>query len=145
MAAFLDAHPDDPALLVRYEDLVTHLEGELERIFSHLGLDPEPFDFECALSRPVRGSSTTRPSEAKGLDWHPVAKTDAFDPVARARHWTDAQHARFNHMAGDLSTRFGYALVTTKGTPRSTAVNLGRDILLKARNTVLRRWAGPNR
>lgn len=148
MASFLDANPDDPALFVRYEDLITDPEKEVDQIFSYVGLDPSTFDFERAVNRPVRGSSTVRPTGAEKVQWQPVEKTDEFDPLSRARNWTDAQHARFNHMAGDLSIRFGYPLVETGKSPASKAANLGQDALLTARNLlrpIRRRLAGSRR
>jgi hypothetical protein len=134
MADFLESHPDDASILVRYEDLITDPEGEIDRIFDYIGLDPARFDFDRALRRPVRGSSTARPEGAESVDWQPVEKDDTFDPLARARGWTPAQHARFNHMAGDLSIRFGYPLEEGERGPASPIVNVARDAYLVARN-----------
>lgn len=148
MADFLDRHPDDPALLVRYEDLITDPETEIDKIFTYLDLDPATFDFDKALKRPVRGSSTARPEGAARVDWQPVEKTDDFDPLARARQWTDAQHRRYNHMVGDLSARFGYPLVATDSTPMATVTNLGQDAMLASRKVLgplRRRLAGTTR
>jgi hypothetical protein len=131
MAAFLDENPDDPALFVRYEDLITDPEAGLKQIFAYLDLDADVFDYEKALKRPVRGSSTARPQGADKVDWQPVEKTDSFDPLARARDWTDAQHERFNHMTGDLSVRFGYPVVETGSGSR--VANLTKDGLLAGR------------
>lgn len=134
MARFLDDHPEDSALLVRYEDLISRPEEELEKIFEYLDLDPASFDYERAHHRPVRGSSTIRPAGAEAsVAWQPVEKTDDFDPLARAREWTDAQHARFNHMAGGLSKRFGYPLKGVDETALATMRHNASDLLLKAR------------
>jgi hypothetical protein len=134
MARFLDDHPDDPALFVRYEDLITRPEDELGRVFRYLDLDPEMFDFERALDRPIRGSSTIRPNgSGEKVSWQPVEKTDDFDPLGRARQWTDVQHARFNHMAGGLSERFGYPLQDVEESALGTIRNAVSDSLLTAR------------
>lgn len=134
MARFLDDHPDDPSIFVRYEDLIIDPERQLARIFDYIGLDSGRFDFDRALRRPVRGSSTARPEGAEGVDWQPVEKDAAFDPLARARGWTPAQHARFNHMVGNLSIRFGYPLESGEPGPAAPVVNLARDAYLAARN-----------
>lgn len=134
MARFLDEHPDDPALFVRYEDLITDPEDQIRRILDYVGLDAGSFDYDRALNRPVRGSSTARPAGADEVAWEPVEKTDDFDPLARARHWTPSQHSRFNHMAGPLLERFGYPLLRQETGPVSRAQNLGRDLLLEARS-----------
>jgi hypothetical protein len=134
MARFLDQHPDDPALFVRYEDLITQPQSELARIFEYLDLDPATFDYERALGRPVRGSSTVRPVGAgESVAWQPVEKTEDFDPLARARDWTDAQHDRFNHMVGGLSERFGYPLKETDQGVAGPVRHLVLDSLLTAR------------
>jgi hypothetical protein len=134
MTRFLDDHPDDPSLFVRYEDLITDPDNQIGRIFEYIGLDPEAFDFDRALKRPVRGSSTDRPPGADEVAWEPVEKTDDFDPLARARHWTPAQHARFNHMAGALLERFDYPSIRQEDGIVPKAQNVRRDILLLARN-----------
>lgn len=131
---FLDNHPEDSALFVRYEDLITDPEAEIGRIFQYIDLDPTLFDFERAIRRPVRGSSTVRPEGAgTSVAWHPVEKTDDFDPLARAREWTDAQHARFNHMAGRISERFGYPVVEVDKATASAVRHTVRDLMFKAR------------
>lgn len=134
MARFLDDHPDDPALFLRYEDLITSPEAELGRIFAYLDLEPATFDFERALDRPIRGSSTVRPEGFGDLvSWQPIEKPDDFDPLGRARQWTDAQHARFNHMVDGLSERFGYPLEEVEQSALGTVRNLLSDFLLTAR------------
>jgi len=134
MARFLDQQPEDPALFVRYEDLIAQPEGELARIFRYLDLDPATYDYERALNRPVRGSSTVRPVGAgEPVTWQPVEKTDEFDPLARARNWTDEQHDRFNHMVRGLSDRFGYPLKETEHPALGTIRHFVSDSLLTAR------------
>src|SRR5262249_17818575 len=75
-----------PFLLVRYEDLVGGLQTEMTRILTYLGLDSSVYDFEAASRLPVRGSSTFGVGE-KGVHWHPVEKTAAFDPLHRCSTW----------------------------------------------------------
>lgn len=133
IADWLDANPDDDAVFIRYEDILTSPETEIPRLFDYLGLDLDRFDMDTAMGRPVRGSSTARPTSSEKVTWEPVAKSDDFDPLARARDWTDEQHARFNHMAGDLSERFGYPLKPVDTTILSPALQTARDAMLAAR------------
>ena len=72
--------------LVRYEDLVTDLEGALRAVFDTVGLDPRDFDFEAAGNLPVRGSSTYRGGRDE-VHWEAVGQTDTFRPL---RRWADS-------------------------------------------------------
>lgn len=132
IADFLDRNPDDDSIVVRYEDMVVDPETQLDRIFGYLDLDPAGYDFEKGLNRPIRGSSTRRKS-AERVTWEPVEATADFDPLGRASGWSTEQHARFNHMTGDLLVRFGYVPVPTESSITDVAQHYLRDGLLTAR------------
>jgi Sulfotransferase family len=94
--------------LMRYEDLVDDVAGELRAIFEWLELDATRYDFEAAHNLPVRGSS------AFGRDGHTVhreavAKDASFAPKERWRPWSAAQLARFDWLAGAELVELGYA------------------------------------
>lgn len=97
-----------PYLIVRYEDLWHDLEGNLRRILDFLGLDPDAYDFQSAVGLPVKGSSTIREHGDEAIHWRPVEKTTEFDPMSRWRHWSRAQHERFNWVAGRYLSPLGY-------------------------------------
>ena len=105
---------DRAYLIVRYEELVADPERELRRIFPFLGLDLDRYDFQAARSLPVVGSSTFKRG-AGPVHWLPVRKTDDFNPMARADHWQRAQHERFNWLAADCLSAFGYEPKTFSG------------------------------
>lgn len=117
---FQAEHPGEAYLLVRYEDLYSNVERELRRIFDYLGLDPDTYDYAAAENMPVRGSSTLRRNGTstrqswvgKGIHWNPVEKPADFNPVDRWSNWSRAKHERFNWLAGDRLSRFGYASKT---------------------------------
>ena len=96
-----------PPLLVRYEDLWPDPERELRRIFEFLGLDQSAYDFRAARDLPVRGSSVLR-GQGGGLDWQPVAKDDAFNPIERGRDWPARREMRLSAICGALLESFGY-------------------------------------
>ena len=99
-------HPN--YLMVRYEDLWNKPEEELRRIFAVVGLDADKYDFNAAINLPVRGSSTFHGKEEKRYHWKPVEKTADFDPFSRANHWSRSTHERFDWIAGEKLTSFGY-------------------------------------
>jgi hypothetical protein len=96
-----------PFLLVRYEDLVSNLRGELGRVLSYLQLDASSYPWEAGERLPVRGSSSFG-ARAEGVHWEPVSKTADFNPLQRWAGWDSAKHERFNWIAGRQSTFFGY-------------------------------------
>ncbi len=100
--------------IVRYEDLWDDLERELRRLLSFLELDPEVYDFDAAAHLPVRGSSKVREHGGAAIHWKPVARTRAFDPMSRWRHWSRARHERFNWVAGRYLTDLGYEPLSFK-------------------------------
>jgi hypothetical protein len=94
-------------VIVRYEDLLTDLPGQVERLLAFLDLDPAQYDFAAAANLPVRGSSTTRERDGH-LHWQPVQKDAAFQPLQRASHWTAALHRRFVVRCGGYQRLLGY-------------------------------------
>jgi hypothetical protein len=122
----------DPAtsrhLIVRYEDLVADPETQLRRIFGHLDLDPDAYDYEAARRLPVYGSSERVGAGGEGLHWDPVERGAAFDPLGRFRHWDQARHDRFNWIAGERLATFGYEPVTGRRTGLATARNRIEDL-----------------
>lgn len=98
----------DSYRIVRYEDLWSNLEEELRGILRFVGLDAGCYDFAAAQNMPIRGSSTVRGEKQGSMHWKPVRKTADFDPMSRFRHWTRAQHERFNRVAGSYFEPLGY-------------------------------------
>jgi hypothetical protein len=96
-----------PFLLVRYEDLVSNLRGELPPVLSYLDLDAGSYRWEAGEKLPVRGSSSfgTKPG---AVHWEPVQKTVDFNPLQRSAEWDSAKHERFNWIAGRQSAFLGY-------------------------------------
>lgn len=109
--AFQQGHSPEvyPYCVVRYEDLWTHQEAELRKIFNVVGLDAGLYDFEQAAGLPVRGSSTVKDSR-QALHWKPVEKPKDFDPMKRFCHWGWFRHQRFNHLTGKFMTALGYEI-----------------------------------
>jgi hypothetical protein len=101
-------------LVVRYESLLDHFEGEVRRVLDHCGLDPATFDFEAAASLPVKGSSFDRPDHGK-LTWDPVTRSPDFDAAGRHRSWPAATNARFDWLAGREQAELGYPRPDVRG------------------------------
>jgi len=102
-----------PYLVVRFEDLVKRTESTMGMVLDFAGLAQADYDFNAAAALPVRGSSTYgRPGWGKAapgeVHWHPVPRTDTFDPVGRAADWSEARHRRFNAQAASQLEAFGY-------------------------------------
>jgi hypothetical protein len=49
---------------------------------------------------------------AKGIHWNPIEKPADFNPMDRWSNWSRAKHERFNWLAGEYLSRFGYPLKT---------------------------------
>ena len=113
--------PDNRFLMVRYEDLFSAPEPQLRRIFDYTGVDPERYNYAAAGHLPLYGSSERAEPGGKGLHWDPVERGAGFDPLARFRHWDQARHDRFNWIAGDCLTYFGYEPVVGSATGLSKA------------------------
>lgn len=93
-------------LIVRYEDVYQETEKELRKIFSFLGLDPNCYDFEKAANLPIKGSSELH-KQGK-VHWNPVERSPDFNPLSRWSDWSQAQHRRFNWIAGEYMVHFDY-------------------------------------
>jgi hypothetical protein len=97
----------DSYQIVRYEDLVSDLEGSLRSLFDRCHLDPRLYDFEAAAALPVRGSSrhlspTGRPH------WQPVTRPPDFAAQETWRSWSAPLLEEFQLVAADVSSRLGY-------------------------------------
>ena len=99
-------------LIVKYENLFTDEESELTRIFNYLGLDPGDYNFDSAASLGVMGSSEIR-KQTGDVHWQATKRTSDFNPLARFKDWDNKRHNRFNWIAGQSMTRFGYELQET--------------------------------
>jgi hypothetical protein len=95
-------------VVVRYEDLVGAREATLRGLLAFLELDAAAYDFERAARLPVRGSSTLRSAPGAPVDWQPLARPAAFDPLARFADWSPALHERFDWLAGRELRALGY-------------------------------------
>lgn len=106
---FLDSPTADESryLLVRYEDLWRRTEREMRRILRFLGEDVYLYDYERALSLPVRGSSTYR-GRRQRLHWEPVPRSGDFQPIGRWSEWGMFRRQRFRWVAGEELRRLGY-------------------------------------
>jgi Sulfotransferase family len=92
--------------LVRYEDVVRDPEGTMRELLRFLDLDVSVYDFGAARGLPVYGSSD-RESGAK-VDWKPLTKTEAFNPLGRWERWSAYRRRRFAWVAGGLMAELGY-------------------------------------
>jgi len=93
--------------LVRYEDLVRDPEGEMHGILRAADLDIDVFDFAQIHDLPVFGSSTFR-NEAGEWEWKTMPTTDGAVSLDRWKGWSRAEHERFNRIAGEALSEFGY-------------------------------------
>jgi protein-tyrosine sulfotransferase len=96
--------------LVRYEDLLDDLEGQVRSLLQFADLDPERYDFEAARHLPVRGSSVLFGPGRSSVNWDPVTKDASFAPKERWRAWTPQQLERFEWLAGAQSRTLGYEI-----------------------------------
>lgn len=100
--------------IVRYEDVVADADTVLRDLLEFCALDPARFDFDAARNAPVIGSSFVRDDAGK-LTWKPVDREGGFDPTARYASWRPTQHARFEHLAGELQRALGYDATPVDG------------------------------
>lgn len=96
-----------PGLVVRFEDLIADEATCLNRIFRHLAIDPDLYDFQQAKELKVLGSSQTAVTQGK-LHWYSTEKPADFSPVRRFEHWTAEQHRQFNEIAEEELRLLGY-------------------------------------
>jgi protein-tyrosine sulfotransferase len=111
--------------LIRYEDLVDDMEGQLRSIFEFLGLDPAAYDFTAAQDLPVRGSSSFG-RRGRDVHWELVPKDESFAPKERWRSWSAGHLERFEWLAGEQMRELGY----TTQTPRASVVHATKHVLL---------------
>jgi hypothetical protein len=138
---FLRDHPGALGrkfLLVKYEDLVKDVRGEMTRALTFLGLGPTRYDFAAAENLPVRGSSTFR-GESKDVHWKPVEKRPEFQPLRRFSHWGPAKHRRFNWVAGAELAALGYETAAAPARLWDTLCNHALDA-----RWGLRSWSSRN-
>lgn len=103
-------------MIVRYEDLYgADTRRQLEAILDFLDLDIAQYDFERALSLPVKGSSELRSNKGDKVHWQPVEKTQQFNPLQRWSNWSRSRHERFNWVAGASMAPLGYTPQTHSG------------------------------
>lgn len=107
IARFIRIGPAGRWRLVRYEDLLTDLEQELEEILRFCELDLVSYDFHAARRVPLRGSSTDRGGSSV-VHWDAVGRPANFAGLTRYAGWSEQQHREFNAVAGDLLRAFGY-------------------------------------
>jgi hypothetical protein len=119
-------------LRVHYEELVGQPEATLRGLMDFLGLDAARYDFARAASLPVRGSSTEGRSAGGRVRWRGVERTADFAPIERFRHWSRAQHARFEWIAGDALRALGYASEAPPDGPGRAVWNRLLDLRLHA-------------
>lgn len=98
--------PNEPKILwLRYEDLIADQAGQLRKLFTFLGLNPDVYEYNVEL--PVRGSSAFFDS-AIGINWGETEKNVDFQPLQRWRNWDRARHERFNWIASKQLKAFSY-------------------------------------
>jgi hypothetical protein len=100
-------HAETRYMLVRYEDLLGDLRGQLGSILQFAGLPEDLYDFDAAADAPVIGSSSMK-NEVGRIIWKPQPKPEGFDPLKRFSHWPNHTHVRFNWIAGKQSEALGY-------------------------------------
>lgn len=129
VSRFREKHAADRARyrILRYEDLWQNTEEQLHELLDFLQLEPENYDWQTALTLPVRGSSELKMSGGGEVHWDPVERDPAFDPLSRFSRWSDARHFRYNRVAGAEMEKLGYRQKTINAPGR----------LLRLQNTLL--------
>lgn len=129
------AHRADQWRIVRYEDLLDDLDGQMPAVLAFAGLDPAAYDLQAAANLPVRGSSAFGKDGAT-VSWAPVEKDASFAPKERWRSWTPLQHERFAWVAGEQMAALGYD--TGSRQPSSKARHRLADLAWSARRAARR-------
>jgi protein-tyrosine sulfotransferase len=110
-------------ILVKYEDLYSAPESELQRVLAFLNLDPTKYDLDQALKLPVRGSSVFG-RELDEAERRRLERTEEFSPLDRAAHWGRWKHERFNRLAGESLEALGYHKVAPgRSSPLAPAIH----------------------
>lgn len=107
LTAYLDKK-NNKYLLVRYEDLVTNLAPEIERLLNYLNLPHEIYPLQEAKGLDVVGSSMQRTKNDRFV-WKRLPKTANFNSTERAKNWSKREHYRFNWRVGKHFKQLGYA------------------------------------
>jgi protein-tyrosine sulfotransferase len=112
--------------IVRYEDLIDNMEGELRAIFDFLQLDAARYDFEAARHLPVRGSSAFGRKSDK-VHWDAVPRDQSFAPKERWRSWSRVQLERFEWLAGRQMAQLGYPTSSSAMSPAGSVRHTLQD------------------
>jgi hypothetical protein len=96
-------------LVLKYEDIMEDERSSLLQILEFLELDTDLFDFDALQSLGVTGSSEAKKKDGV-VHWQRQEKTSDFNPLARADHWSQQRHERFNWVAGKQMEDLGYQL-----------------------------------
>lgn len=96
-------------ILVKYEDLFIKNRETMTAILDFLNLDKTAFDFEASEHFDVIGSSQNKKDNGK-VQWDPVKKSAAFNPLKRYAGWSRWRHYRFNWIAGAYTRKLKYQL-----------------------------------
>lgn len=94
--------------LVKYEDLYLNTKQEMRKILDLCKLDHDLYDFDQAENLGVVGSSTYKKDENVMWDYM-LDKDSSFNPINRAKNWSNIRHKRFQWMAGKYSKKLGYS------------------------------------
>ena len=94
-------------LILRYEDLLLDMAGEMKKVLGFLDLDPESYPFDRARDLPIFGSSDLRNEEGR-WEWRITPGNGDLDPPKRWSGWSRWKHERFNRIAGGKLEAFGY-------------------------------------
>jgi hypothetical protein len=103
-------------LLVRYEDLYTRTEEEMDKVLSFTGLDRSRYNFQAAQNLGVMGSSELVQAEGS-LHWKSTDKSAGFNPLARASEWSPNLRSRFEWIAGEQMRELGYLMDEVSSRP----------------------------
>ena len=103
-------------LLVRYEDLYTRTEEEMDKVLTFIGLDRRRYNFQVAQNLGVMGSSEVVQAEGS-LHWKSIDKSAGFNPLARASEWSPNLRSRFEWIAGEQMRALGYQMDEVSSRP----------------------------
>jgi hypothetical protein len=95
-------------LMVRYEDVARGHKRAFAKVFRFAGVPLERVPWQTIRQLPLRGSSTER-GDSGALNWNPIPKPRAFNPIGRWRGWTRSEKQSFKRNAGRELIELGYA------------------------------------
>lgn len=93
--------------VVRYEDIVSHPNEEMQKLMTFLGLDEARISLDEIDDMPVIGSSTQRTGKGD-VHWEPETKEAGFDPIARGDELSPFKRSHFSYLAGMRGHCYGY-------------------------------------